>query len=111
MRFISRYVSNTFLFGVLLTCVAYTSISLDPCLALRFLIFALVLFTAFLIVQEKDVRFKIPLNPVTISYSAYVLISLVSVSWALNLSEAIFSAARDLLGYLAFLLTLHILKK
>ncbi|MBX3163340.1 MAG: O-antigen ligase family protein [Bacteroidetes bacterium] len=100
-----------FLFGVAVCSVLAVPFMLDFTNMPRVTFFsAVVLLLLYFLYKSKN-EFKLRLDFILGSYFAYTLFSALSIIWAHNTAEALFSAEKQVLSLCAFLFTFYFLKQ
>jgi O-antigen ligase len=107
---ISRRLCVIFLIGTTLSCILISPGAVDYNLTIRSLVLAITLVVAFFFLVTEGVKKEIQLTIPLFAYAGFVLISVLSVFWSTNSSEALYSASRELLGLYVFLFAFYLLR-
>lgn len=105
-----RRITNTFAIALFITPIIISPFVLDAALTIRFICLSLAVLVCCYFLYKDAGIIKVKVNPILFFYCFYVAYTLISFSWAITKSEAVFESCKTLLGLSVFFLASYTLQ-
>ena len=96
-----------FITGILLSCFITSPFILDFTLTPRFISLAVTMLIVLLFMFRHNDNIEIKTDAVLLFYFFYTALSVLSILWAKNKSEALFESSKQCLAFMVFLFTYY----
>lgn len=106
----TQHITKAFALGLLITPLIISPFVLDATLTIRFICLSLSFLVCFYFIYKDVTLIKVKINPILFFYCFYVAYTLLSFSWAISKSEAVFESCKALLGLSVFFMASYTLQ-